>query len=910
MPDSQAADLAPPEETAFPLPLNEFVGRGRELAELAGLLTSGRLITVTGPPGAGKTRLALECAARRGLTARFVDVAGIDRVDAADALAASAALAAELLILDTCDHLIDVCARLLPELLRAHPRLRVLATSREALGIAGETLYRVGPLPAADAVKLFLARAVEQRHPPVPDELPARICGQLDGLPLAIELAASRLTLLSPEQIADRIQHRLDTLAGGGRSFPPRQRSFAAAMEWSYLTLTGLERNLLDRLTVFESAFRLEDAEQVCTGQDLDRVEVLDGMAALVARSLLSCEIVGRGARYAMLATVRRYVRSAGGTGEHESLALAHVQWCTALAERVRAAAASQELSERLDEMQAHHADALVALAWCRSHGRPAEGLRLASALAMFWTIRGQLREGCDWFAALLGNEVEVGAAGAGAADYDGIAESGRALIEYGALLCASGEFGGAQTAGSLALRIAESHKDQAGRMAAQLLLGNVKVLTDPAGSGKLLDEFTGRADEDGAWWTGIALALQGYAQAFTGDLAAARQICVQCVEAAAKGSPLVLVTGQIAFGHVALAQGDFAGAERALRRGLDGSRELGHTQGTAMALHGLGLSAAAKSRADEGKELLADALTAARLTGSPVVIAQCLNALAVTLLADGDTAGAAGLHRDVLAFGERATTREVASALLGLCHVERANGNLANAGLFAEEAAVLAKRVGDRTVLARSAHALGVIALDRGLLAAARAQLRDSLALRAEIGLLPEIAPILEELARLAARQGRNAQAARMRGAAHALRCRLGVATEPSLRMADASAQPSWEEGEHKPLWDTIGWVLSNFPATRQAAAGWAGLTRAEHQVARLAAEGLTNREIGSRLFVSPRTVQTHLSHAFAKLGVSSRRELGDHMAARTEHLGDAAPGDALFRVLDLPSSSAGGIQ
>lgn len=926
--------------TGFAVPVlpNGFIGREDELRELGALVARSRLVTLTGPPGVGKTRLAVEYLARHGTGDMvFLDLSELDHDATLDALgqAAGAVAATEmmpgLLVLDTCDQVIDACARSVPGLLREHPLLRVLATSREPLQLAGEGVYGVTPLPGADAVRLFRVRAAERNtdlgH--TPSELIEVICADIDGLPLAIELASARAAVLPPAQLASRLRSWEDVLAGGDRSAPARQRSFAAAIDWSYRSLPDAERALLARLAIFEGQFRLEDVEFLCEepagpgDSELRRGNVLDGLAALVAKSLLGCQFERGTARYAMLGTIRRYLRTSEPaavtaiTGSRPR----HVEWCIWLAERVRAAAASDELAERLDELDAHHADMDAALQWCQTCHLAADGLRLASALATFWLVRGRLQEGCAQFSAMLspGPEVtaELAAHAAVTSEPDGLTsrDAERAQLEYGALLCASGEFQAAQAA---AQRTLENHADDLAspeRIRALILLGNVKVLIDPAASGTLLDEGVARAGSSGAWWTGIALALLGYAQTFTGDLASAREACTACL-AAASGSPLVLVTGEIALGHVALGQGDFGTAESVLSRGLDRSRALQHPQGGAMALHGLGLHAAAIGHAELARARLDEAVTLARRTQSPVVVAQCLNAAAAIALDDADLAGARERHREVLALGERATTREITAALLGLCHVERISGDLSRAASFGDEAVTLARRVGDRTLVARAVHALGILAWWRGKYATAWAMLQEALSLRCDIGLMPEIASSLLALAGISWEQQRSCVAARIFATAYALQGRLGIppgqpmtldhahitGLQPSPQ-ATVDVQEAWAAGEHAPLRDSIAWVLRQAGPRAKTTTGWAGLTRAEHQVASLAAEGLTNRQIGTRLFVSPRTVQTHLSHVFTKLGVNSRRELAEHMAVRTEHLGDTA-GRSLFRVLGIPAT------
>ncbi|HEX2165183.1 MAG TPA: LuxR family transcriptional regulator, partial [Thermoanaerobaculia bacterium] len=373
---SQAVPTAEPSAAgaALPADLTRLVGREREVAEVRRLLAEERLVTLTGAGGIGKTRLALAVAADASGFAddvRWVDVAAVgepqlvpQHVAAAcgvwDGAAASAvdllvgALAPEslLLVLDNCEHLVEASALLVDRLLRSCPRLRVLATSREALGIAGEQAWLVPPLAlppedetaragdvlAAAAVELFVERArgarpgfllADEDAPTV-----AQICRRLDGLPLALELAAARIKVLAPRELARRLDDAFALLTGGARTAPPRHRTLRATLDWSYRLLDEAERSVLRRLSVFLGAFDLEGAEAVAAGEGVEREAVLDLVAALVDRSLLTVESVAGRARYRLLETVRRYATERlAEAGERERAARRHVRHHLALAE-------------------------------------------------------------------------------------------------------------------------------------------------------------------------------------------------------------------------------------------------------------------------------------------------------------------------------------------------------------------------------------------------------------------------------------------------------------------------------------------------------------------------------------------------------------------------------------------------
>ena len=416
----------PPAMPAHNLPaqLTSFVGRERELAELGKLLGEARLITLTGTGGVGKTRLAAEFAVcvmdRFAQGAWLADLAGITDPDLVpaqvmealgvrqagdlpviEALRFRLRSAELLLVLDNCEHLLDACTDLADALLRGSPGLRVVATSREPLGIAGEVCYQVPPLAVprdeaepevaarAPAVRLFLQRASSARGglsaEPGPAGAVAEICRKLDGLPLAIELAAARATTLSVEEIETHLTDRFRFLAhrrpGGGQ----RYQALKAAIDWSYELLSAEERRAFAELSVFAGSFSLEPAAAVCSGRE--QAATLDVIDRLASKSLLTVEMAATGTRYRMLETIRQYaadrLAEADGT---EVARRRHAYAFLALAERERAATV---LSRDHDNFRA-------ALDWSLRTGDEA-GSRLAGALGGFWRTCGFWQEARDW---------------------------------------------------------------------------------------------------------------------------------------------------------------------------------------------------------------------------------------------------------------------------------------------------------------------------------------------------------------------------------------------------------------------------------------------------------------------------------------------------------------------------------
>jgi len=412
---------APASDTSgsLPRPLTSFVGRERERGEIVRLLDRVRLLTLIGPGGCGKTRLAIETLA--GVDAVpdgiwFVELAGLTdgslvaqatalavgvpipaQRSAQEALAAHLANRQAIIVLDNCEHVIDACARLAEDLLRAGPGVRVVATSREPLHCEGEVAWRVPSL--AEAGRLFVERAsADPSFSPTDDDQATidEICRRLDGMPLAIELAAARVAALSIEQIAARLGDSLDVLAAGSRTARTRQQTLRATIEWSHDLLTGEERLLFRRLGVFAGGFTLEAAEDVCAGGAIARRRIVDLVARLVDKSL----VTATGQRFRLLDTIRQYaVERLDASGEHETIAVRHLDWCLALAEEHDPLSAGPRRSLRT--LEAGHDNLRSGLTFALRRD-PQAALCLATSLWRFWLDRGYFVEGERWLEAAL----------------------------------------------------------------------------------------------------------------------------------------------------------------------------------------------------------------------------------------------------------------------------------------------------------------------------------------------------------------------------------------------------------------------------------------------------------------------------------------------------------------------------
>jgi predicted ATPase/class 3 adenylate cyclase len=533
----------------LPPELTSFVGRRHEIEEISDLLASARLVTLTGPGGSGKTRLAVRVA--RNLADRFihgvffVDLSPISEPDLVPSAMAQVLHVKEdpaeplmetlashlrerkvLLVLDNFEQVID-SANTLGVIVREAPNASVLVTSRVSLKIYGEHEYRVQPLPLPDptgddletlrenhAVALFAERARSVDHDFVITAANAatmaEICTRLDGLPLAIELAASRVKLLAPDALLDRLRYRLPILAGGARDLPPRQRTLRSAIEWSYELLEGPERRLLDRLSVFAGGCTLDAVEVVGNPSGELGVETLDALGSLVDHSLLH-QVQGgpSGPRFVMLETIREYAFERLEADENrERIRRRLAEYILALAEEAEPHLMAEDQADWLDRLEREHANVRTALRWSIDSGESEIGMRTAAAIWRFFQQRGHLSEARRWIEDLL--EVAGGTP----------AVRLKALSAAGGLAYWQMDTPGARSHYEEALQIARQIGDRRGEMEG---LYNISFLSEIAGdyegAARLLEDSKAIASEIGDR-QGIANAegSLGWLYMLTGD--------------------------------------------------------------------------------------------------------------------------------------------------------------------------------------------------------------------------------------------------------------------------------------------------------------------------------------------------------------------------------------------------------
>ncbi len=623
----------------LPRNLSTFVGRQSDLTEVRQLISQAPLVTLTGPGGVGKTRLALQLAAE--MLDTFVDgawlveletltdgslvpqevaialgVAKESDADANEALLGHIRSREMLLVLDTCEHLIGDCARLANSLLRTCPGLRILATSREALGVSGERLYpvrsltlpadtRIPPERLADefeAVGLFCERA---RAADPTFEISAgnasavvEICRRLDGIPLAIELAAARVRALTVQQIAERLDDRFRLLTGGSRTVMPRHQTLRAAIDWSFDLLPDEERAVLWRLSVFSGVFTLEAAEAVCAAGEVETFEVLDHLTRLVEKSL----VFRQADMYRILETVRGYARERSlEAGESEGAYARHRDWYLEL---VRQAAPAffrgPESAPWLDRLEAEHDNLRAALAWSITEpGGAAAALELVAGLWRFWEIRGYLVEGRQWLDRVLALSADISPLRADA------------LTGAGILAAAQGDHVAAVRYHEQSLRL---HQE----------LGNA---------------------------SSVRYGLNNLANAtlHSGDPARARVLYEQVVELSGDHDPQGVPFALVNLADVADRQGDYEAAKGYYEKALEAVGDKGDAWASAYALGSYGQSAARHGDHELARDRYQRALTIYRDTGDERGEARVMTLLAELASAQGDDATARGLIYDAL---------------------------------------------------------------------------------------------------------------------------------------------------------------------------------------------------------------------------------------------------------------------
>ena len=795
----------------LPIQLTSFVGRGREIAEVRERLATARQLTLTGTGGVGKTRLALEVAAR--VLEDFHDgvwwvdlstlsevallpqaVAAILNVQEETGRPLTASLAdyllhkKVLLILDNCEHLAEACAQLTESLLRRCPDLRVLATSRETLGMAGEAVYRVPSLslPEArrlpgfdqliqyEAVRLFAERAalIQPEFALRPDnaEAVARICGHLDGIPLAIELAAARVKALSVEAIAARLGDRFRLLTGG-RTALPRHQTLRAVMDWSHDLLPEPERALLRRLAVFAGGFSL--AAAVGVAKDGDEIETLDLLARLVDKSLVTVDQHAADLRYRLLETVRQYGREKLlGAGDADDAQRRHGDFFLALAERAEPELHQASQTIWLDRLEIEHDNLRAALEWALGLQGDETGLRLAAALAPYWHARGYLAEGRDWLDRARARELPRTPS-----------LTLKAMLAAARLAFAQDDFAGTKTLLDEAVPLARAEGD---RRALTLALGWLGHATWHVGDRAQGVAFCQESHvlargADDPWTVAVVFIEVATVAVHEGDHEKARPLIEESLHRFRTiGDTAGVASCLYQLGSLALTRSDFRRAAALIEESLALQRQLGRKPSVAASLGRLGRIALLQGQYDRAVAFLENSAVLAAELGKQEDATNRKVLIGMAALAQGDLGRAATLFEESLAvqkdFGSKFDMSDSVTALGILARYKRDYDQARR--LLGEQVAPFRRLTG--FVDTDPLYHLGLVALMQGDRARAATLLRESLQQRVAQGNTLGVARCLEGLAGVALVSGQHERAARLFGAAEALRAVAGTPQWP----------------------------------------------------------------------------------------------------------------------------------
>jgi predicted ATPase/class 3 adenylate cyclase len=806
----------------LPIQLTSFFGREREMTEIKQALVEHHLVTLTGSGGVGKTRLSLQVAADLldqfpdGVW--FVELASItdpnlipqtiltaaqmqtqQGITALETLTDFLREKTSLLILDNCEHLLEASAKLANALLHAAPNLKILSSSREALGVSGEQAWRVPSLSIPDlkslpptdklsqfeSVRLFIERAmlVQSNFVFTTENAPAvaQICYRLDGIPLAIELAAARVNVLRVEQIAERLNDRFRLLTGGSRTALPRQQTLRAMIDWSYDLLSENEQILLRRLSVFSDGCTFEAVEQVCSDGKIHADDILDLLSHLVDKSLIIFDEHADQTRYRMLETIRQYARDKLlEAGEGENVRKEHLKFFLKVAEDAEPGLTGSQQIIWLDNLEVNHGNLRAGLEWSLDSDVEA-GLRLGAALWRFWLVRGYLTEGLEWLEQLLSVP--------GSARPAYMLSRAKALYVASHLSLAQGTLtkGLALAEESLALsRKTDNHQQLAYALA---IKGHAVSFFDDLARAETfynesLELFRNAKDESGAT---LVLGYMGALAHGRDDMHQAKTLFEECLHIQKKmGDKWKIIETLNNLGQISRVLGNFAGAIEMHAMGLDLARELGSKTG----------------------------------------IAYTLNLLAWTLRERGDFERAGALYKECLVLAhELGQKTRIAGVLNGLGIIAWRQGNLENARTLLEESLDYRSKMGSRAWIAFGKNNLGDVLRSQGNVAQAEILYREALTAYGDMHTSKwDVSEGLRRIAGAAVEQKQAKRAAKLFGAVEVLGETVSFFLPPLDRadlerdVAAARAQldestfyVAWDEGHKMTLDQAIAFALED---------------------------------------------------------------------------------------------------
>ncbi|MEX2542612.1 MAG: LuxR C-terminal-related transcriptional regulator [Trueperaceae bacterium] len=916
----------------LPVRVAAFIGRERERAEVADLVAAARVVTLTGPGGCGKTRLAVEVvgdvASRFSDGARWVDLQGVSE-PAMVALAVAAAVGVHegpgqalvdtlaeqlharhlLVVLDNCEHLVEACAELVGELSSACPQLHVLGTSRVPLVIEGEATFEVAPLPvpdpdarsastvaAVDAARLFEVRArqvaADFRIGDDNASAVAEICRRLDGIPLAIELAAARVRVLTPGQIAAGLSDRFGLLTGGVRGAPARQRTLEASLDWSYQFLDDAQRLALERLSVFAGSFELDAAEAVVGGAGIDSDDVLDLVAGLVEQSMVQV-VQRRGrARYRLLETIRVYARQRlSELDDPNRVRGRHLEFYVGLAGRAQEGLNGGQPEPWMARLAGDLDDLRAAMDWAAESGDLRGLVDLTEPIVRFWFDRG------------LSGEVHRRLHDAAHGPDTPVDERVRGLTTAALVALRGGELAGAYRSASQAVAAARA-ADVGGALALALSVrGQAGAVSGQSTSEQVdadVEEAIEHAEQCGdAAVHAFVLPMSGWTLLRSRTIDAGCRLCEQAIE--------VCETADVAFhlpgAHAILGlwpvwSGRLDRTRDHARRGWELARQVGRPGWEAVGLAGLGAADVLHGDHGRAKEWLSRAQDVLRRPGMEGTEYDMFVRpwLALSAYASRELETARATAGEIVRIGRRRASRwdeSIGEWLLGVVAHGQGRRDDARAHLEAGRALSTGPRL--PFPLGRSLLGLAALAEEDEDIENAWKLAHDGLEVLDDYGDRVGAVAAMEMIADLAVALAEPERALRLLAASQRFHTGSGIARSPlqadlfdrARTTAHAALDPPdaaacWEAGGELWLADAVAYARRGRGERRRPQFGWAALTPAERDVVRLVAHGHTNAQIGKVLFISVNTVKKHLSHVYEKVEVGGRADLAAQVARR----------------------------
>ena len=904
--DDRAAD-AVDGRTNLSVPLSSFVGRADEIASLGAEIRAQRLLTITGSGGCGKTRLAFEVAwaeldgSPDGVW--WVELASIgdpERVAAElgqvvglreefgrpiiDTLAERLQHFDGLVVLDNCEHVLGGVRPLVDQLLRRCPTLHVLTTSREPLSVTGETTWRVPSLDRDAGVELFVQRAhsVRPDFDPADDELAAigRIVDRLDGIPLAVELAAARVRMMSPTGIEAALEDRFRLLTGGSRTSLARQQTLEASVAWSYDLLDPDEQAVARRLAVMAD-FTLDAAEAVAADDRVSPSQVLDLLTNLVDKSIVRVDHAHPVARYRFLESIRQFLHGRlVESGEAERVRALHLGHFLALVESVEPEIAFADSSRLLAMLEVEHDNLEAALDFADASGRREEALRLAASMALFWELRGHLGRGSRWLARLLD-----------VVDDQPTAWRGRACWGAAHIGLYGGDVETMSVRAPEALELAERFDDDWTRARALNTIGFATAIMDPAQARPGLERSVELGTRIGDDWAVLNSSKMMTAAGWAAQDEAVVMADLEVLRdrAAPLGATYFLAWYHGLRGYFLSRRGELASARRELDTAIEMCDLVGEPVTGSMSRAWRWAIDVMEGQHDEAGRESAALLERASASGGGLAIADLLANLGRIAIAQGNADAAVVLLAP--AYGaqrEHGIPFLLATMGMPLATAHRITGDLDRAVVLLDDLAGLADGLGNDWVGAVVDLERSCVALARDDVDGAEALAHSALATFVRLARRPDVVAAIEQLGCIAASLDSGTEALRCFGAARSARADIGLATPApvgdvierwrsafaELLGADAAGE-YWAEGAALGLDEAVEYVSRARGERKRPSAGWASLTPTERRVVELVAEGLTNPQIAEKMFIARGTVKVHVSHIFAKLGLSNRAEL-----------------------------------